>query len=127
MSAASVARRNTQLRQGRLVQADLEQVFGGPVNLAPLRMSERSCLFHGKFAEHLWCTCCKRTFPNGSFRQVGEIRLCPYAGCSGHASVDAMPWERIKVSHPEYPEVPVLGMRYTLAAGAAPVRSQMRL
>jgi hypothetical protein len=105
----------------QLGQAELEKIFGGPISLMPSRVANSPRLFHGKFAEHLWCGQCKRTFPNGMYRQVGEFRRCPYADCLAHASVDAMPWERIKTACPEYPDIPVAGTRYPIElAPAAP-------
>lgn len=119
MHITNTVKRAPGAREPRLVQAELEKVFGGPINMGPARIADRPRLFHGKFAEHLWCGCCKRTFPNGIFRQVGEFRRCPYAACGGHASVDAMPWERVRASSPEYPDIPAIGVRYPLLLPAA--------
>jgi hypothetical protein len=105
-------------------QTELERIFGGPISLTPARAANTPRLFHGKFADHLWCARCKRTFPNGVYRQVGEFRRCPYAACEGHASVDAMPWERLKAVHPEYPDVPVAGTRYSMEPPPAPARAR---
>lgn len=106
----------------QLGSAELEKLFGGPVSTVASRVASSPRLFHGKFADHLWCTCCRRAFPNGLYRQVGEFRRCPYAGCDGHASVDAMPWERIKAGNPDYPDNPVLGTLYPALLPPAPAR-----
>jgi hypothetical protein len=104
-------------------QAELEKIFGGPISLAPARVANSPRLFHGKFADYLWCGRCKRTFANGIYRQVGDFRRCPYADCEGHASVDAMPWERIKTACPDYPDIPVTGTRYPMAPPLVPARA----
>jgi len=127
MNISNVAKRNPgAVAEGKLQmgQVELEKIFGGPISLAPSRVANSPRLFHGKFAEHLWCGRCKRTFPNGMYRQVGEFRRCPYADCEGHASVDAMPWERIKATNPDYPDVPVAGTHYPMELPAAPARAR---
>ena len=122
MQISNVVKRGPGARVPRLAQAELEKVFGGPISMVPAQIADRPRLFHGKLAEHLWCGRCKRTFPNGTFRQVGEFRRCPYADCAGHASVDAMPWERVKASSADYPEIPAAGIRYPLVVIVVPVQ-----
>lgn len=126
MNISNVPKRNAGAAVQRDVQPgqkDLEKLFGGPVSSTPARVANSPRLFHGKFADHLWCGHCKRTFPNGMYRQVGEFRLCPYADCDGHASVDAMPWERVKSTNPDYPAVPSSGTLYPMAPPAVPARA----
>lgn len=93
-------------------RSEMERVFGGPVTFGAAHGSDRLRLLHGKFSEHLWCTRCFRAFPNGIYRQVGDFRKCPYAGCDAHATVDALPWEQIKAAHPDYPGTPEMGALY---------------
>jgi hypothetical protein len=126
MNISNVPKRNAGAavqREVQLGQGELEKLFGGPVSTSPSRIANSPRLFHGKFADHLWCGCCKRAFPNGMYRQVGEFRKCPYADCDGHASVDAMPWERIKAGNPDYPETPAVGKHYPMQPPAPPARS----
>ena len=125
MNISNLPKRPVPAAVGREVppqQLELERLFGGPVSMVAPRVASSPRLFHGKFADHLWCGCCKRAFPNGMYRQVGEFRKCPYAGCDGHASVDAMPWERIKAGNADYPDSPVLGTRYPAQLPPPPAR-----
>ena len=91
---------------------EMERAFGGPVTFGAALGSERLRLLHGKLSEHLWCTRCNRSFPNGIYRQIGDFRKCPYSGCDAHATVDALPWEQIQSAHPDYPGTPELGALY---------------
>ena len=72
-------------------------------------------LLHGRHAEHLWCRRCTRAFPNGTYRQVGDVRRCPYTGCGGHSVVDAMDWALVQGTNVDYPCTPQLGTKYALA------------
>ena len=90
-------------------QVQFEDVFGGPVMMFQAGFAN---LLHGRYAEHLWCCRCKRAFPNGTYRQVGAVRRCPYADCGGHSIVDAMDWAVVRGMHVDYPYTPQLGTKY---------------
>ena len=76
--------------------------------------------FHGKVAEHLWCSCCARTFPIGTYREVGNVRRCPYAGCGGHSIVDAVDWATVRDTNTEFPYTPQLGTKYAFVLAQKP-------
>jgi hypothetical protein len=108
------------LKQGA-AQARLDAVFGGPVILPRAALPNRPLLFRGRNAEHLWCRRCARAFPNGTYRQVGEMRHCPYSDCSGHSTVDALEWEKVRLTNADYPQAPLLGTKYPMGALPAPL------
>ena len=61
-----------------------------------------------------WCLHCERAYPQGSYRQQGDLQMCPYAKCEGDAFMDLWTWSRIRKENPTYPETPELGVRYGL-------------
>lgn len=63
---------------------------------------------------YLWCLHCERAYPNGEYRQVGDLQMCPYAGCDGDAVFDAWRWTDVRDGHATYPETPVEGLVYPL-------------
>ncbi len=62
----------------------------------------------------LWCTHCERTCEHGKGRSRGDVQMCPYAGCQGDAVIDTWEWKKLRVHHPDYPAIPLVGMRYRL-------------
>ena len=108
-------------REQDAVQERFDAVFGGPVTVPRSGIAFRQLLFHGKSSEHLWCRVCTRAFPNGTYRQVGEMRRCPYADCNGHATVDALEWARVQITNADYPQAPILGKAYPMGP-VAPLR-----
>lgn len=65
-------------------------------------------IFAGDF---VWCLHCARVF-----KWDGLHDVCPYEGCYGNP-IDFHKWiksEWPRVSHSEYPEVPILGVVYSL-------------
>lgn len=103
-------------------QQRFDAAFGGPVTAPRSGVPMRQLLFHGKSSDHLWCRVCTRAFPNGTYRQDGDMRRCPYAGCSGHSTVDAVEWAKVQLSNAGYPQVPVTGTAYPMGP-AVPRRS----
>ncbi len=99
--------------------ARFDAAFGGTVvALRPgLTNPQR---FHGRHTEHLWCSRCTRAFPIGTYRQEGDSRYCPYAGCGAHSLVDARDWAVVRETNVEYPHTPQLGMRYAFVATVKP-------
>lgn len=78
-------------------------------------------------SEYMWCLHCERTYKYGEFREVKKkpfvvnhvryepiLQMCPYEDCNGDAVLDAWEWDRIRESHPEYPEIPEKGKVYPL-------------
>jgi DNA-binding CsgD family transcriptional regulator len=78
-------------------------------------------------SEYMWCLHCERTYKYGEFREVKikpfvvnhvryepTFQMCPYEDCDGDAVLDAWEWDRIRESHPEYPEIPEKGKAYPL-------------
>jgi hypothetical protein len=118
--------KTTQVKEPDFGQARLNAVFGGAVILPKAAMPNRQLLFRGRNAEHLWCRCCARAFPNGIYRQEGNVRRCPYSDCAGHATVDALEWERVRGTNAGYPQAPLLGTRYPLGP-PPPLASQAGL
>ena len=51
-------------------------------------------------------------YVRGEYRPVGDLQMCPYAGCDGDTVVDAWDWEAIREGHSDYPENPVEGTVY---------------
>jgi hypothetical protein len=98
-----------------------DPAFGGPVMSLQGGFGRR---LHGVPAEHLWCRQCMRAFPSGTYRQVGDVRRCPYAGCDGHSVVDALDWAIVRGRNAEYPCTPLFGTKYALGE-AAPVRREL--
>jgi hypothetical protein len=120
-SKAGVKGKPAPSREPDHVQERFDAVFGGPVTVPRTGIAFRQLLFHGKSSEHLWCRVCTRAFPNGTYRQVGEVRRCPYSDCNGHATVDAMEWARVQGNNADYPQVPLLGTAYPMGP-VAPLR-----
>ena len=82
--------------------------------------------------EYLWCLHCHRGYKKGEYRwqpsqwspedavvfreekieqdviemMLAPIKICPYPGCNGDVEWDGIPWEELRKSHPELPEVP---------------------
>lgn len=78
-------------------------------------------------SEYLWCLHCERTYKYGEYRlwkvepfvvdhvrYEPEFQMCPYEDCDGDAVIDAWEWDRIRESHPEYPEIPEKGKVYPM-------------
>ncbi len=74
-------------------------------------------------SDYVWCLHCERCYKIGEHRVVEaprlaqvmgitEFELCYYEDCDGSADIDAWSWERIRESHPKYPEIPVEGEVY---------------
>ena len=89
---------------------------------------------------YLWCLHCERTYRYGRFRLVEmklearevedlvkagvkdrwirmieePVQMCPYPDCDGDVFSDAWNWERIKVLHSDYPEVPEADVVYSM-------------
>lgn len=61
-----------------------------------------------------WCMHCERAYPQGSYRQVRDLQMCPYEGCDGDTVMDLWAWQRVREANPQYPEVPELGKVYGL-------------
>ncbi len=70
--------------------------------------------FEGDPPNYLWCLHCERAYVRGEYRPVGDLQMCPYAGCDGDTVVDAWDWEAIREGHPDYPENPVEGTVYPM-------------
>lgn len=88
---------------------------------------------------YLWCLHCSRAYKKGEYRlkpsqwsaedavvfreekieqdtiemMLAPIEMCPYDGCDGDVIGYGLPWEFIREAHPEYPEVPEIGCRYS--------------
>lgn len=62
----------------------------------------------------LWCLHCERAYRRGECREIEGLQWCPYEDCNGDTFKDAMPWGRIRDTHPEYPVIPEEGKRYPL-------------
>lgn len=76
--------------------------------------SEREAIFGRPSSGYLWCLHCERGYPHGTYRQIGELQMCPYENCDGDAVLDAWDWATLMENHPEYPEIPVENTRYPL-------------
>lgn len=81
-----------------------------------------------KYAEDYYvCMSCGRTFLGEEEVQmeiepfeVNHVRYepppwpkCPYDDCNGYAS-DSYSWKRVRKFHPEYPEIPEKGKKYSI-------------
>jgi hypothetical protein len=76
----------------------------------------------GQEAEYFWCLHCEKAYSADDWDKAGEMCfygkewLCPGDGCDG-TTKDAHPWlpgDWPREHHPEYPEVPVIGVYYPL-------------
>lgn len=91
---------------------------------------------------YVWCLHCERAYEYGKFRSVTSIwsekdiewiarhsnrmserekeslrepmQMCPYPDCDGDAVLDAWNWDDFRKTHPDCPEVPVIGEVYPL-------------
>jgi len=105
----------------------LRRIFGKPSRgklvLESPDMMELYRAVEGPRAAWHWCLHCERAYPQGSYRQVGALQMCPYAGCEGDAMMDVWRWENVRRENTKYPETPELGREYPLhgTAGAGPV------
>lgn len=61
-----------------------------------------------------WCLHCERAYPQGSYRQVRDLQMCPYKGCDGDAVMDLWTWGKVRSVNPGYPQTPELGVQYAL-------------
>lgn len=59
-----------------------------------------------------WCLHCERAYPDGCYRQMTTLQMCPYAGCTGDSVIDAWPWQDYAAQHGIVLDLPVLGKRY---------------
>jgi hypothetical protein len=59
-----------------------------------------------------WCLHCERTYGIEECRHINDLDMCPYEDCDGDVVWDGLSWEDIRRYHPEYPEVPVKGVKY---------------
>ena len=88
---------------------------------------------------YLYCMYCERAYKEGEYRlkpsqwsaedavvfreegmsqdmiemSLAAVKMCPYPDCAGD-EWDGWPWETIRESHPEYPEIPEIGHVYPL-------------
>lgn len=96
----------------------LRQAFGsarrGTLVLGSPDTMERYAGIEGPRKAWNWCLHCERAYPQGSYRQVRELQMCPYAGCEGDAFMDLWTWASVRHKNLNYPEVPELGRRYPL-------------
>ena len=92
----------------------MEKTFGGVIFAGRARRSAGSGWFRRSAAKHLWCRFCRRTFPNGTYRLFDGGRTCPYADCDADIAREALEWNQVRREHPNYPEVPWLGIQYPL-------------
>ncbi len=99
----------------------LRSAFGSP-GKAQLVLNaetmERFEIFAGPRRSWYWCLHCERAYPQGSYRQLGRLQLCPYSDCDGDTVTDAWSWARIVKENPDYPEIPALETRYPLYGSA---------
>lgn len=61
---------------------------------------------------YLWCLHCERTYKIGEHRTIDDLDMCPYEGCDGDVVWDGMSWTDMCEHYPEYPVVPLKGMKY---------------
>ena len=86
-----------------------DEVFFDPENL------DRDKMFaDGGSTNYLWCLHCERAYQRGKFRRGGGLQMCPYPGCDGDTVMDGWDWAKLQGAHPNYPDVPVDGVRYPL-------------
>lgn len=78
------------------------------------RELHRDQAFDSEPPRYLWCMHCERAYLRGEFRPVGDLQMCPYAGCDGDGVIDAWDWEAIRDGHSSYPENPVEGTVYPM-------------
>lgn len=72
----------------------------------------------------VWCLHCERCYPSNQFRKVkpdrqmrnmgftDDLEMCHYPDCDGDHMFDGHSWEGIRAIHPDYPEVPEMGVVY---------------
>jgi len=85
-------------------------------------MEKRANPMTGREAEYFWCLHCEKVYPAVDWDEAGEMCfygkewICPGDGCDG-TTKDAHPWvleDWPREHHPEYPEVPEIGVYYPL-------------
>jgi len=105
----------------------LERTLGGPVVWGHRRWVTRSGWRWRISDRYLRCDVCARIFPNGAYRRVNDVNECPYLGCPGQLPRDAREWRSVRLQHPEYPQVPWMGIQYPFddSAPMMPTREGM--
>lgn len=66
-------------------------------------------------SDYFWCEHCERVYR--AMDWASNNWRCPGGECGGDA-LDAIPWRRDrldKYGHPEYPDFPVIGARYSFS------------
>ncbi|TAJ55451.1 MAG: hypothetical protein EPN60_19125 [Nevskiaceae bacterium] len=94
----------------------LREAFGGGTGLvlnSPNTM-EYYKTFDATRKAWNWCLHCERAYPQGSYRQVRNLQMCPYQGCDGDVVTDLWAWWKVRGGNPTYPQVPALGVQYSL-------------
>lgn len=97
-------------------EAALREAFGGGVGLvlnSPDTMEYYKAFEVPRKAWN-WCLHCERAYPQGSYRQVKSLQMCPYKGSDGDSVIDLWTWWKVRSGNPGYPQVPELGVRYAL-------------
>lgn len=95
---------------------EMDTVYAAEAKYAPDDL-EKDRLFERNPDQgpYLYCIHCERAYERGYFRQIGDLQMCPYAGCDGDAVIDAWAWDDIADSdNPTYPAVPELGKVYPM-------------
>ncbi len=65
-------------------------------------------------SDYIWCMHCERAYKRGEHRMVGDIPMCPYAGCGGDTFMDGWDWDRFREPLPQYPSIPEPGKNYPM-------------
>lgn len=68
-----------------------------------------------------WCLHCERAYKRGEHQMIHGLRMCPYPGCDGDTVIDGWDWDKFRVSLPQYPEIPELGVKYSMYPTDYPV------
>lgn len=96
----------------------LRAAFGNPgrgeLIIGKPETMERYKAFEGPRKAWNWCLHCEKAYPQGSYRQVRDLQMCPYSGCDGDTVMDLWSWDSIREKNPSYPRVPAIGKHYPL-------------
>lgn len=96
----------------------LRAAFGNPKKgeliIGKPETMERYKTFEGPRKAWNWCLHCEKAYPQGSYRQVRDLQMCPYSGCDGDTVMDLWSWDSIREKNPSYPSVPQVGKHYPL-------------
>lgn len=75
-------------------------------------------------SDYQWCMHCERAYRRGEHRLIGDLKMCPFEGCSGDTFMDGWDWDRFREPLPQYPAIPEFGVEYPMYPPKQPALSE---